>query len=105
MDDAAAVRIADRLADGQRSSQELLQSQTSLAWIARSFDRIMKAVDRLVEILALDESHRIVGLAAVVAPQVVNGHDAGMLEAAGDFGFQAEPVAAGRVAAGRLESA
>ena len=57
----------------------------------------VEAFDRLLEVVPLDEPHRVVGPAAVVGPQSVDGDDAGVLQAAGDLRLHQEPLAADRV--------
>ena len=54
----------------------------------------MKLINRFLQAVALDESHRVVRSPVVVLTESVHGHDAGMFESAGDFGFQHEPTAA-----------
>ena len=57
----------------------------------------MEAVDRLLEAVALDEPHGVVGPAVAVAAQAVDRHDPGVLQPAGDLGLEQEPLAADRV--------
>ena len=45
----------------------------------------------------LDEPHGVVGPAVGVGAQAVDRDDAGVLQPAGDLGFEQEPLAAGRV--------
>ena len=57
----------------------------------------MERVDGLLERVAADEPHGVIGPAVAVGPQAVDGDDAGMLQPAGDLGLQQEAGAAGRV--------
>ena len=54
-------------------------------------------VDGLLEALAADEPHGIVGPALVVGPQAVDRDDARVLQPAGDLGLEQEAGAAGGV--------
>ena len=57
----------------------------------------MELVDGLLERVAADEPHGVVGPAVAVGAQAVDRHDAGVLESAGDLGLQQEALAANRV--------
>ena len=94
---AAAVRVIDRIADVDKPAQQLAQSQRSAARVA--FERFIgvEAVDRLLEAISFDEPHGIERAAVGVSSQAVDRHDARMLQPAGDFRFEHEPLAAGRV--------
>ena len=48
----------------------------------------VKRLDRFLQAVALDEPHRVVRPAVVVLAEPVHGHDAGMLQASGNFSFQ-----------------
>ena len=50
----------------------------------------MKAVDRLLQAVAADEPHGVVGPAVGILAQAVDRHDARVLQAAGDLGLQQE---------------
>ena len=57
----------------------------------------VEALDRLLEAVAADEPHGVVGAAVAVGAQAVDRDDPGMLQPAGDLGLQQEPLAADRV--------
>jgi len=57
----------------------------------------VESLDRLFQAIPLDEAHGVEGPAVGVAAQTVDRHDAGMLELAGDLGFQQETRAALRL--------
>ena len=57
----------------------------------------VEAVDGLLEPVAPDEPHGVIGPSVGVASQAVDRDDAGMLEPAGDLGLEQEPLAADRV--------
>ncbi|MFO0952505.1 MAG: hypothetical protein U0835_15435 [Isosphaeraceae bacterium] len=54
----------------------------------------MKGVRGLIEAVAPDEPHRIVGPAVGVRPQTVDGHDPRVLEPTGHLGLDEKPLAA-----------
>ncbi len=53
--------------------------------------------DGVLEAVATDEPHGVIGTAAAIAAEAVNRHDSRMFEPAGDLGFQDEPRAAGGI--------
>ena len=55
----------------------------------------MKAVTRVLEIVTLDEPHGIERPTIRIGAEAIHGHNAGMLESAGDFRFQHKPAATG----------
>ena len=57
----------------------------------------VEPLDRLLEAVALDEPHRVVGPAVVVGAQAVDRDDPGVFQPAGDLGLEQEPLAADRV--------
>ena len=57
----------------------------------------VEALDRLLEAVAPDEPHGVVGAAVVVAAQAVDRDDPRMLQAAGDLGLEQESLPAVRV--------
>ena len=64
-----------------------------------SFERVVgvEPLDRLLEAVAADEPHGVVGPAVAVGAQAVDRDDPGVLQPAGDLGLEQEPLAAGRV--------
>ena len=57
----------------------------------------VEALDGLLEAVALDEPHGVIGAAVGVGAQAVDRHDARVLQSAGDLGLGDEPLAADRV--------
>src|SRR5262245_8031807 len=57
----------------------------------------MELFNDLLERLAADESHRIVGPPVGIRPQAIDWHNARMFESAGDLRFPDEPLAAHRI--------
>ena len=57
----------------------------------------VEAVDGLLEAVAPDEPHGVVGPAVGVGAQAVDRDDPRVLQPAGDLGLEQEPLAAGRV--------
>jgi hypothetical protein len=54
----------------------------------------MELIDRLLEALAVDEPHRVIGAAVGPLAEAVNRHDPRVFELPGDFRFHEEAVAA-----------
>ena len=54
----------------------------------------MERGDGLLEVVAPDEPHGVIGPAVGVVAQAVDGDDPGVLQAAGDLGLDQEPGAA-----------
>ena len=57
----------------------------------------VEAVDGLLELVAADEPHGVIGPAVAVSSQAVDRDDPGMLQPAGDLGLEQETLAAHRV--------
>src|SRR5262249_6382284 len=57
----------------------------------------MELIDGLLETLAADEPHRVIGPAVAMGPQAVDRHNPRVLESAGNLSLQQEPLAAGGV--------
>ena len=89
MDDAAVVRVGDRVADLEEDLEPLLEP---LGRARRRF-RIVKP---LVEIDPLHELHREVRHAVRRDGELVHGHDVRVLELAGHLRFGDEAVAVER---------
>ena len=92
-----AVGIVDGVADVEEPPQDLPQLERPAAGVGLDRIVVVERGDRLLEAVPLDEPHRVVRPAAVVGAQAVDGHDARVLEAAGDLGLDEEPLAADRV--------
>ena len=94
----AAVGVVDRVADVEEPPQELAQLQRPPAGVASSArSSAWKRVDGLLEAVAADEPHGVVGPAVAVGAQAVDRDDPRVLQPAGDLGLQEEPLAADRV--------
>ena len=74
-----------------RSSSERRPGSAFQRWIG------MEVVDGLLERVAPDEPHGVVGPAVAVGAQAIDRHDARVLQPAGDLGLEQEPLAADRV--------
>src|SRR5262249_47594614 len=59
--------------------------------------RVVEALDRLLERLPFDESHRIIRAAIGMTAQAIDRHDPRVLQPPGDLRFQQEPRLADRV--------
>ena len=95
--DAAAVGVVDRVADVDEPPQELAQLQRPAAGVGLQRLVGVEALDGLLEAVALDEPHGVVGPAVAVGAQAVDRDDPRVLQPAGDLGLEQEPLAAGRV--------
>jgi hypothetical protein len=91
------VGVGHRVAHVHEAPQEPAQRKPPLAGVAPGLVRLVEALDGVVEGVALDEAHGVVGPAVGVRPQAVNRDDAGVLQAAGDLGLQQETRPAARV--------
>ena len=95
--DAAAVRVLDRVADVDEPPQQLAQLQRAAAGVRLQRLVPMGPLDRVLEAVAADEAHGVEGAAVAVGAQAVDRHDPRMLQPAGDLGFEYEALSAGRV--------
>src|SRR5262249_12545352 len=91
-----AVRVGYRVADVEEPLQEPPQLQGAGAGTIVGARRL-RAVDGRLQALAADQPHGIIRTAVAVHPQSVDGHDAGVLEPAGDLGLPEEAGTALRV--------
>jgi hypothetical protein len=97
MKNAPAMCILDGVADVEEPPQQLLQLQDAATGVAPHCHVGVEVVDRLLETVAPDEPHGVIGAAFAVGAQAVHGHDAGVLQAAGDLGLDDEPLTTGRI--------
>ena len=97
MEDAPAVRVGDGITDVDKPSQELAQGQCPLPAVAAGHVCLVETADRVLEAVALDEAHGIVGPAVGIRAQPVDRHDPGMLQPAGDLRLQEKARTALRV--------
>ncbi len=75
--DALGVRVGHRFAHAQQHVERARAVPALL--------RVAHELEDAPEIAALDEAHREVDLAAAVEAELVHGHDAGVIELAGDL--------------------
>ncbi len=94
MEDAAAVGVVDGVADVGEPSEELAQLERVSAGVVAEGSVGVEGVGGLLEAVAADEPHGVVGPAIGVGPESVDRDDAGMLESAGDLGLEEESSAA-----------
>ena len=124
MEHAAAVGVVDGVADVHQAAEQLAQFERSSAGVTRRVSRVfeahrlggaleglpvglapldppfitgVEAVDGLLEGVAADEPHGVIGTAVGVGPQPVDRDDTGMFQPSGHFGLEQEPLAADRV--------
>lgn len=89
------MRVRHRVAHVDEPLQQLAEGDgivAQAAWPAKSPFHI-KAIDCFLETVAADEPHGVERPAVRVAAQPIDGHDAGVLQGAGDLGLQHEPRA------------
>ena len=97
MEHAAAVGILDGVADVEEPPEELLELDGPLADAGHGSGVGMEPLEGVGQAVAADEPHRVERPASGVVAEAVDRDDAGMLQAAGDLGFEHEPGAAARV--------
>jgi hypothetical protein len=91
--DAPAVGVSNGVAHVHEPTQQPPQLQPALPRVLEGV-RPVEAVDGLLEAVAPDEAHGVVGPAVRVGPQAVDGHNAGVLQPAGHLRLQQEARAA-----------
>ena len=82
--------VGHGIADIDEPTQQLAKLQA-----VEAGTRLMEPVAGVLEVVALDEPHGIERPTIGIGAQAIHGHDAWMLQAARDFGFQHEPTATG----------
>src|SRR5262249_39222188 len=95
MDDAPTVGVRDRLTGTEIGAEQLAEGERpGPAGLAA----LVVGAGRLGERPALDEPHRVEGLRLPRGSgQFIDGHDARMLEPAGEAGFPEESGLRGRI--------
>ena len=78
-------------------AQELAQGERAAARVVLHHGIGVEGGDGVLEAIATDEPHGVIGTAAAIAAEAVDRHDSRMLEPAGDLGFENEPGAAGGI--------
>ncbi len=91
MQDPAAVGVGDRVADVEEPPEELAEGQRPAARVACQALGLRGSGDGVLQAVAADEPHGVVGAAVVVVAQAVDRDDPGVLQAAGDLGLEEEP--------------
>ena len=94
---APAVGVLDGVANVDEPTQQVAQLERAAAGVGPGRRVGVEALDGLLEAIAPDEPHRVVGPPAVVGPQAVDGDDPGVLQPAGNLGLEQEATAAVRV--------
>jgi hypothetical protein len=91
------VRIVDGVANVCESAQKLAQLQGPAAGFFDQRLVLVEPGDSVLQRVALDEPHGVVGTALGIRAHTVDGDDARVLQPAGDFGLGDESVAAVRI--------
>ena len=94
---APRVGIVDGVANVEESAKNFAELQRPPPDVRLERRIAVELLDRLLETIAFDEPHRVIGPAIVVAAQAVDRHNARVLEPPGDLGLDQEPLAATRV--------
>ena len=97
MQHPSRVGVVDRVADVHEPAEQLTQRQRLSTGIAFELLVRVKVFDGIPECVPLDESHRVIRPAAVIAAEAVHRHDSRVLEPARDLGFEHESGAAGGI--------
>ncbi len=104
MQHAPAVRVIDGVADVKEAAKQLAQLQRMSAPVAFQILVGVVLVDGLLERIAANEPHGVVGPSAFVGPQPVDRNDTRVLQPAGDLSLQQEAGAAGGVVSVPVEN-
>ena len=80
MDHAAGVGVIDGVADVEEAAEQLAQLQRSAAGVVLQRVVAVEVLDGLLERVALDEPHGVIGASAAVGAQAVDRHDARVLQ-------------------------
>ena len=94
MQHPAPVGIVDRVADVEEPPQQLAQLDRATAGVILERRVAVKLLDGLLERIAANEPHGVIGPAVAVGTQPVHRHDAGMLEPPGDLGLEQKTLPA-----------
>ena len=97
VDHAAGVGVLDGVADVDEPTQERPQGERAPAGVVFHHRIGVEGGDGVLEGVAADEPHGVVGTATAIAAEAVDRHDPRMFEASGDLGFEDEPGAAGGI--------
>ena len=103
MDHAAGVGVIDGVADVEEAAEQLAQLQRAAAGVVLERVVAVEMLDGLLEGVALDEPHGVIGAPAAVGAQAIDRHDARVLQPAGDLGLGDEPLAADGIVGVLLE--
>ena len=91
---APAVGIFDGVADVDEPPQQPAEFQHPAAGVLLQRPVAVEPVDRLLERVAADEPHGVVGSAVVVGAEAVDRDDSRVLQPSRDLGLDEEPLAA-----------
>jgi hypothetical protein len=100
---SACVRVFEGVADVGEAAEEFAEFQRVAGGVGPQPGVDVKRSDGVLERVASDEPHRVIGAAVGVDTEPVHRHDPGVLEPAGDLGLDEKPVAAGRVVGVAIE--
>ena len=90
VEDTSAVGVFDRVADVGEATEELAEGQRPGSGVGLQGLVGVELGDGLLEIVALDEPHGVVGAAVVVVAEAVDRDDPGVFQATGDLGLDQE---------------
>src|SRR5262249_27651853 len=99
----ARVGVMDGVADVEEAPEQLAQLQRASAGVVLYRVVAAEVLDGLLEALAPDESHGVIGASIAVCAQTIDRDDAWVLESPGDLGLEDKSLAAGRVVGMLLE--
>ncbi len=89
--------VGEGVADVGEAAEEFAEFQRVAGGVGPQPGVGVERSDGVLERVASDEPHRVIGAAVGVDAEPVHRHDPGVLEPAGDLGLDEKPVAAGRV--------
>ena len=97
MEHSAGVRVSEGVADIGEAAEQLAQFQRVARGVGPQSGVGVERGDGVLERVASDKPHRVVGPAIGVDAEPIHRHDPRVLEPAGDLGLDNKSVAAGRV--------
>src|SRR5262249_3179436 len=97
MDDASVLRVGDCVARVDETAPQPPDRDLPLTGLAQGPLLTVEPLDRLLQGLPLDESHRIIRAAIGISAQAIDRHDPRVLQPASDLGLQEEARLADRI--------
>ena len=98
VEDSSTVGVGHGVADVEEPTEQLLEGEGSRPFVSLQGRIGVEGLDGVLERVAPDEPHGVIGAAVVVVAQAVDGDDPGVFEASGDLGLDQESgLAAGVV--------